>query len=41
MYYVKDFGYYVMENGEMFVCFIVNIDNIGGNFGSLVFNGKG
>lgn len=41
LYNKKDFGCYVMKNGEMFICFVIGIDNIGGNFGFFVFNNKG
>lgn len=36
-----DFGCYVDMKGDMNVCFILNNDIIGGNFGSVMFNGKG
>lgn len=41
LYENKDFGRYVMENGEMPICFVTNTDNTGGNSGSPVFNAKG
>lgn len=37
----KDFGCYVIGDGNMNVCFILDNDIMGGNFGSGMFNGKG